>query len=389
MRIFKKLWQSQTLSTGLAIFSMLFGAGNLMFPLKLGIIAGTANWCALTGFLITGVLLPVAGLISVLLFDGNYHAFFGRAGKIPGALLTFFCILILGPLIAMPRIVTLSYVMMSQTLPAGVSLTVFTIFFLGITYALTYRQNKIVDILGTVISPILVLCLGIIILKGLLFPAHGATVYSDQLTPLFGHALLYGYNTLDLLGSIFFSAIIVRLLCSSEKSASCHTLALLGLRAGFIGSGLLALVYIGLSYVGVFNGAGLELIGEGHVFSAVAFRVLGFEGAFITSAAVLMACLSTIIALAAVVAEYVQNILADGSISFEWALAFVLGLTALTSHYGLDAILQFSSSIIINGYPLIITLTLCNLAYKLWGVQTVKLPLAVVAIISLAKLLFY
>src|SRR5580692_3107817 len=99
------------LSISLAIFCMLFGAGNLIYPLSVGRLAGSLAVFGIIGFFITAILLPLAGLVSMILFDGNYKAFFYRLGKAPGAFLIFVSMLIIGPIIVIPRCITLSHTM--------------------------------------------------------------------------------------------------------------------------------------------------------------------------------------------------------------------------------------------------------------------------------------
>src|ERR1700722_243111 len=108
----------QILSTGLAIFSMLFGAGNLMYPLQVGMTSGTYTFFGMLGFLITAICLPLAGLIGMLLFDGGFRRFYYRLRTIPGGILLLISILILGPMTAIPRITTLSPTMTAPFLPS-------------------------------------------------------------------------------------------------------------------------------------------------------------------------------------------------------------------------------------------------------------------------------
>jgi LIVCS family branched-chain amino acid:cation transporter len=152
------------ITVALAIFSMFFGAGNLVYPLKVGIHSGSHLFFGMLGFLITAVCLPLLGLIAMILFDGNYEVFFGRVGSRLGNIIIFLCMLVIGPLIAIPRIVTLSHTMTASFLPIATlhevhfqSSFIFAVLFLGFTFLLTYRENRIVDLLGHVISPLLVI----------------------------------------------------------------------------------------------------------------------------------------------------------------------------------------------------------------------------------------
>ena len=114
------------LSTGLAMFSMFFGAGNVVFPLDLGRVAGNMNLYAILGLLLTAVLVPFTGLFTMFLFSGDYDSFFKRIGKIPGFLVISFLMALIGPFMAIPRCITLSFSTMSMYFP-GMSLFYFSL----------------------------------------------------------------------------------------------------------------------------------------------------------------------------------------------------------------------------------------------------------------------
>ncbi len=384
----KRFFQSQTLTTGLAIFSMFFGAGNLIFPLRVGLLSGDLNLWGIGGFIITGVVLPLLGLIAIILFNGDYRTFFNRIGTIPGSLLLLFCMLIIGPFVGMPRIVTLSHIMVAPFL-GNISLIIFSVIFLLLTFLGTYKENKIINLLGNYISPALLVSLIIIIIKGLVY-REPSTIATETGPHLFVDSLIIGYQTLDLLGAIFFSSIVLTLLKKSmpnQNENSLHKLALLGLKSGAIGVSLLAIIYVGMSYLGVYHGQGLGHLNEGELFSAVSFRILGEYGAIIIAIAVLMACYSTILALAVVVAEFLQKSIFLNKISYVQALITALVLTGIISNFGLATILKYSSPIIAIGYPVLIVLTFLNIAYKTFGFKAVKTPVAIAFVLSIAHYL--
>jgi branched-chain amino acid:cation transporter, LIVCS family len=386
----KRSFQSQTIATGLAIFSMFFGAGNLIYPLSVGLISGVNNLCAISGFMLTGVLLPLLALIAIILFNGDYYTFFNRLGKIPGAFFILFCMLIIGPLVAIPRIVTLSHIMVAPFI-GNISLPLFTFLFLALTFLGTYRESRIISLLGNIISPLLLVSLIIIIAKGLFFRGEITHSISDSCLKLFWESIKIGYKTLDMIGAIFFSSIVITILKENLKDhskKSLHKLARMGLKAGILGTSLLAIVYLGMSYLGAFHGTGLEHLNEGELFSALSFRVLGDRGAIIIALAVLLACYSTIVALTAVVSDYVQTTIFKGKISYIYALIIVLSVAAIISNFGLGKILTFSGPYIDMGYPALIMLVFCNVAYKLFGFKPVKLPVLITLLIS-CVLFFY
>jgi len=392
-----RISRSLIIATGLAIFSMFFGAGNLMFPIKTGIMSGNYNFYGIAGFLITAVLLPLAGLIAIILFNGDYKAFFGRLGNIPGKATMAACMLIMGPVIALPRIVTVAHVMMAPFLPleilrgsGALSLFLFSSIFLFISFLGSFRESKIVDVLGYVISPLLVLSLGTVIFKGLL-TAGEALPATDTPLGLFKTNLIRGYGTLDLIGAIFFGFIVINVLCQKlgPNTPSCpRKLAKIGLKAGLIGVGLLALVYIGQSFLGAHFGAGLEGLNDGQAFREIIFRIVGRFGAALVGSASMLACFSTSIALGAVVAEYLQKDISKNKIGYVGSLALVLLATMPLSIWGLDKILALTGGpIVFIGYPALIMLTFCNIGYKLFNFKPVKIPVLITFII--AAIIYY
>lgn len=382
----KNILAGKTISTGLAIFSMFFGAGNLMYPIAVGLVSGDATLWGMAGFIVTTVILPTLGLVSMILFDGDYEVFFGRLGKVPGFLVTLLCMLVIGPMIAMPRIVTLSHIMIAPFIPAIPSI-VFSIIFLGLTFLTTYKESKIMDLLGNIISPILLTSLSIIIAKGF-FGGNEFTITGQDPFKMFWTNLEYGYNTLDVLGGIFFASIVLSILhrtiaFQGTKEERARKYASLSLQAGAIGTSLLAIIYVGLGYLGAYFGHGLEDLNEGALFSTISHRVIGTNGAFIIATAVLMACFSTIIALAAVFAEYLQKTLFRNRITYVQALIIALIATMIPAYHDLGTILLYSKKLTVLFYPAIIVLILINLAYKLFGFKPVKIPVAITLLISI------
>ena len=382
---------SYIITVGLAIFSMLFGAGNLVFPLMVGLESGRHTGFGMAGFILTAICLPLMGLIAMIFFDGNYEAFFERLGKKVGGFIIFICMLIIGPVLAIPRIVTLSHTMIAPFIPIGFlqsinpqSSFIFALLFLGITFLATYRENRIVVLLGNVISPLLLISLMVIIIKGMWMAQQPV---ATSITPFdaFSSNFIRGYETLDLLGGIFFSSIVIHILKNTvggKVGYNRNKLAMIGFKAGTLGVSLLAIIYIGMSMLSMYHGHGMHTTGQ--LFRELAIHVLGTHGALIIGTAVLMACLSTSIALSAVVGEYFQFTIFNKKIGYVLALTIVLLLCIPLSTFGLDYVLELTAGpITYIGYPVLIALTFCNLGYKLFNFDWVKLPVAATFIIAL------
>ncbi len=390
----KKLFKSTTITVGLAIFSMFFGAGNLILPIQTGLVSGDKFYYGITGYMITAVILPLIGLIAMILFNGDYKAFFGRLGKIPGFLTILFCMCVIGPCIAMSRIITLSYEMLYpfiglftyNNIQFSIPLTTFTILFCLITFLATYKENSIISFLGKWISPLLLGSLGIIIIKGIVHPQELLPI-PESASTVFYEQMKFGYASLDLLGALFFASAVLTILkksVSDEKDYNLRTLAVTGMKAGIIGCLLLAIIYYGLALLGAYYGPLFsKTSNSAALFSQVSFVVMGERGALIIALAVAMACYSTIIALALVLAEYIHKELTLGFMKYSTALILVLVSTGYLSCYGLNTIMKASLPIINICYPVLIVITFANIAYKLFNFKPIKTPALIALIISI------
>ncbi len=382
--------QSGIWTIALAIFSMLFGAGNIIYPIKCGVVTGSQNIIGVTGFILTGVFLPICGLIAMILFDGSYKRFFNRIGKTPGALAILYCMLIIGPLIAMPRCITVPFEMLKPFMQ-GMTLPLFSIIFSMITFLMTYKESKILSLLGNIVSPILLGSLAIIAGKGL-WQADHLTEQTMPTTTIFLEQLTHGFQTLDLLGGLFFAYIVLRILKSNRSSEQIKTkdLAMTSLQSGFIAGILLMIVYVAFSYLGAYYADLVTIDMNGaEMFQIISLHILNKHSIFVIMMAVLMACLSTITALAAVFSEYMHHELFNKKLSYITCLTITMIITTVISNFGLSNILHYSMPIILIGYPIITAITLCNLAHALFGFKYIKVPVALTALVTTSMMLYF
>ena len=376
--------RSGTISTGLAVFSMFFGAGNIVFPLAIGQYAQSNNIYAILGLLVTAVLVPFLGLTTMTLFRGNYMEFFGRMGKIPGFLMALLLLALIGPLGAIPRCVTLSYSTFLLMFP-GLSLFFYSLFACLLVFLLAYSQQKLLDILGYILTPVLVGSLFFIILKGLFgAPIPEVNIYEPM--HVFVTGFLEGYKTMDLLGALFFSSVV--LICLEEEVQAHDTenkrkMMRMTLKAGCIGTGLLALVYIGFSILAAAYAHELSETSKDLLLGKIAFHVLGPYGGIVACVAVVLACLTTAIALAAVFAQFLHNTIFYGKVHYHLCLAATMIVTFLISMLGFSGIDDWLSPVLGIVYPSLIMLTIVNLAHQLWGFRYVKLPVYATLAVSI------
>lgn len=386
----KRVVQSDVFVAGLAMFSMFFGAGNIVFPLLLGCVSGDRTIFSLFGFLITAVGLPILGVFGNVLFDGDYKAFFYRMGSIPGLFFILSILAIIGPFGAIPRCITLSHAALRMYFPA-VSLFAFSLGAVGVIFYFARKKSRLLDVLGYLLTPLKLSLFGLIIIKGL-FYSGTASVVSTSVYSLFTFGLHEGYNTLDLLGGIFFSGIVLNALKKPKNSPehkSSKKIALIALQGGLIGAVLLGVIYAGLSFVAAMQGVLLVGVPQDELLTVIAYNVLGSTLGIISSFAVSIACLATAIALSSVFAEYLYVECFKKTIAYEQALLITLLITFTFANLGFSGIMRLLVPVLNVGYPAIIVLTIMNIAYKLYDVKMVKTPVFITLIASLILYLRY
>lgn len=377
--------QSTTLATGLAMFSMFFGAGNVVFPLALGQFAQDQVSYAILGFLITAVGVPFIGLIAMTLFDGDAKNFFNRIGKTPGFILACVIMALIGPFGAIPRCVALSYAAINIYVPS-ISIVTFSLISCALIFVFTYKQSKLIDLLGYVLTPFLLGALALIIVLGLVYSVD-TPVSSLPSFDAFVHGLSQGYQTMDLLGAFFFSSVVLVCLKKGVDATEHGNYQLLikqTLKASCIGAALLGIIYIGFGLVASIHGASLAGSPSDQLIGNLSQQLLGPYAGVVACVAVALACLTTAIALASVFAEFIHHEVSSNRIGYIPALIGTLLVTFFISTLNFSGIVKILAPILQVCYPALIVLSLANIAYKLWGFNWVKTPVAITFILTLA-----
>lgn len=364
---------SNLIAVGLAIFAMLFGSGNVVFPLALGRDAGDSIALAMAGFVLTGVIVPLIGLVAAALFEGDYRKFLGMAGRWPGALMTFLCMMLIGPLGTTPRCITLAHGALRWHLPS-VNLVVFSIVAAVLIYLTTVRRSYVVELMGRVFGPIKLTLLLTMIVVGVF--AAGALAPA-QVAPgaLFMRGFADGYQTMDLMATIFFSGLIIAAIKQrlGSRVADGRSLARYGLQAGLIGGTLLGVVYIGFGLTAAKHGAALAFTDKTQLLSALANIILGAHATILANLTTTIACLTTAIALTTVFANYLATELLGGKIKYHHALVMTVAVNLAMTNLGFNGIAHIVEPVVFVCYPALIVLSLANIAYVLWGFRYVQL----------------
>ncbi len=393
----KRSLGSPTVIAALALFAMLFGAGNLVFPIKLGMRTGATLPMGLAGFLTSAVGLPLLGLLGILLFDGNYEKFFSRLGPRAGHLIIALCMLILGPLVGIPRLITFAHtaVVYSGIVPGSVftkiipeTSLVFSLLFIVLVFLAAYREKKLLTFLGVFMGSTLLIAILTTIIKGLLWAP--TTPLSTLREPIaaFKKSFILGFGTLDMMAAIFFCSLMLTILTRTmrhELSLNVRQLVWTGFKSGLIALLLLSVIYVGMGYIGAYYAQGMHL-DIYTLFAFISYNLFGTYGTAIMGGIVLMACFSPAVALSAVVAEYVQHRIFKNAVSYAFCLALVLLASVPAATSGFNTVLHLTKgSLTYIGYPVLIAITVCNIAYKLVGFKPIKIPVLLTLIAATAS----
>lgn len=371
----RSLTFGQYLSVASMLFGLFFGAGNMIFPVSMGQMAGNQVWGAISGFLITGVGLPLFGVIALGVSQCEGLAPFSRKiGPRYGTLFTCLLYLTIGPFFAIPRCATVPFSISIEPLvrePERVSLILglFSLAFFLIVLWFSLRPSKILVWVGKILNPVFLLLLSILILTSMISPLGqiGAiTPAPAYASGSFMNGFLEGYNTMDALASLAFGIIVVSVIrdLGVEKPGD---IAMCTVKSGLLSSVLMATIYILVTLIGTQSRGVFDTAPNGGIALAqISRHYYGGFGLAILGATVTLACLKTSVGLITSCGETFASMF-PGFLSYrKWAILFCI-VSFLIANLGLDTIIQFSLPVLMFLYPLAITLIFLGVTGHLFG----------------------
>ncbi|MFW6140128.1 MAG: branched-chain amino acid transport system II carrier protein [Acidobacteriota bacterium] len=343
---------------GFALFAMFFGAGNLIFPPYMGFLSGSLWSVALIGFLITGIGMPLMGIIASARAGGTVEHLAGRVGPKFARILSIVIILAIGPLLAIPRTAAVTYEMgILPNLP-WISRAVGSLIFFSITFFFALNQSKVVDKIGKYLTPFLLVTLVIIIFKGIFFPM--AAPIEGSLSAPFSSAFREGYQTMDAMASIVFAEIIIAALIFKGYKKVKDQVKMASF-AGLIAALGLGFVYGGLMYLGATSGSLFAAnIERTELLINIAYQILGNTGKVALGLAVSLACLTTSIGLTATVGDYFSSI-TKGKLKYKAICVATVLFSGVFATVGVNKIVQIAVPFLVMVYPVAIILILLTI----------------------------
>lgn len=353
-----KLEVSNVFVVGFALFAMFFGAGNLIIPSFIGLQAGTGWYQALGGFGLSGIGLPLLGIMAMAKNEGSLEKFAGKVNHKFSVVFGTLVILCIGPLLAIPRTGAATYEVGVQPIFPGISPLVSSLIYFSLTLYFSINKSKVIDTIGKILTPILLLVLGIIFFKGIFYPL-GEAVGTGIDNP-FKMSFFEGYQTMDALASIIFAGIIIENIKSRGYKKPKEQVKLTVISGGIAALGLL-LVYGGLMYLGAtVSGQVPNNIDRAELLISITSSLLGSWGKIPLGIAVSLACLTTSIGLTAATGNFF-NYITNERLSYKAVVIVTTVLSLVISNFGVDNIMRFSAPVLVALYPVVIVLITMNL----------------------------
>ena len=348
------------LLTGFALFAMLFGAGNLIFPPMLGYETSSSWILTMSAFIITGVGFPFLGILSVSIAGNGIKDFANRVSPIFSTIFAILSILAIGPMLAIPRTGATAYeiTFLYNGMESPIYKYIYLICYFGIVILFSLRANKVIERVGKILTPILLILLFLIIIKGVFFT--NLSIKPDIYPHAFKRGFLEGYQTMDTIASIAYAGIILKAI-KSDRSLTHKQEFLFLIKSGLVAIISLALIYGGFALVGAKMHSVLATDDKIELLVKTTSYLLGNYGILVLAICVAGACLTTAIGLVATVGEFFSSIT---SFKYENIVIFTVIISFLLSILGVESIINISAPILVFIYPVMISLILLNLFGK-------------------------
>lgn len=362
----RSLSTKQTFVVASLLFGLFFGAGNLIFPLHLGQLAGSHWPLAALGFLITGVVLPLLSVLAIAITNSNGVYDVGRPLGVTFAVA--FMVLIhatIGPLFGTPRTATVSFTVgIAPFVPKAdqqLALLVFSGLFFLVAFLVSYKENKIAKNVGKLLNPLFLVLLFLVFVVAFLNPFGSPSHMAPTAAYVHGPVLngfLQGYNTMDALAGLAFGVTVVtaiRHMGVNNKREVSWTTA----KAGVLAQSLVALVYLLLIVIGAMTLNRFKLSANGGVaFTQLVNAYAGRLGQAVLATMITVTCLTTATGLVAAFGQDFHKHFPVLSYR-QW-----MGLSCLasfaTANLGLNQIIAWSTPMLMFLYPLSMVLILLS-----------------------------
>ena len=382
------------LLTGLLLFGIFFGAGNLIFPPALGVSSGENFLPAILGFVVSGVGIAIITLIVGTLNPKGYGAEMDE--KFSPLFSTAYLVLLyasIGPLFAIPRTAATSFDIGVAPLVKNSSLPwllIFTVIYFICAYLLAVNPTKILNSVGKILTPIFAILIVILVICGIAKYSQtnptDATYLSSSLA--FGTGFLEGYNTLDALASVAFCIIAMNSLKQLGFKNKKEFLSSVWIAGAVTAIGF-SILYIGLGLLGNRFSVPTEVlqnakINKGaYVLSEAAAGIFGNFGQIFLGIMVILTCFTTTVGLIVATSEFFAEKFPKFSYKAYATIFSIIGFGI--ANFGLQDVIKFSVPMLLFLYPITITMVIIVILNKYLALSKLgmQLTIGVVTLLSI------
>lgn len=375
---------NQTLIIGFALFSMFFGAGNLILPPFLGFKAGTDWFLVTIGFAITAVVIPILGIFAHARLQGTMYDF-GK--KVSPTFSLLYCLIVYAISISLPapRTASVTHEMAIAPFLNVSSLVTSTIYF-TLVFLFVINRTKILNLIGKILTPLIIIILFLIIGIGI-FSSHTEINSSLFKTPIVD-GLLEGYQTFDAIGAVVIGGVLIislNLKGVTDFKEKKKFITKSGIIAGL---GLIS-IYGGLIAVGaLYNSQFDKEITRTQLLSGLSLNTLGSIGTVFLSVLVALACFTTAVGIITGTADYFKGLFNQSQKAYivTAIIACVLGI--IVGQFDVHYIIKIAIPALLFIYPITIVLILLNVLPEKYASSTIfKAVVAVTMLFSLPDFL--
>lgn len=370
----KNLSKKDLLLVSLMLFSLFFGAGNLIFPPFLGQSAGGSTIVAMLGFFVTAVGFPVLGVV-VIAKAGGLYALAKRVNKIFAGIFTVLIYLSIGPGLGIPRAGSLPFEMaVAPYLPSSISkvfaLFMFTLVFFTVAYWLSLSPSKLVDRMGKVLTPTLLVLVALIFIAAIFKPLGGyGEATGEYMTSPLIKGFLEGYLTMDTIAALNFG-IVISLAIKSRGIDDEKVVISTSVKAGLIAGFLLILIYSMLAHLGATSGARFGATENGaQTLTNVMTYIFGKPGAVLLAVVFTLACLTTCVGLITSCSQYFTTL--TNKVKYKTWVTILSLSSMILANMGLTKILSISVPVLNAIYPVAIMLIVLGTIHNFFRGSTI------------------
>ena len=348
---------------GFSIFAMFFGSGNLVFPMQIGSQCLNLWQVGFLGLLISGIIIPFAGVFAIKRYHGSYDQFFKELGFGANIIIPLILLSLLGSFGVVPRCITVAFGGFHVFDPS-IPLWVFSLIFSLICFLVGLKDTRMLNVIGKFMTPVKLATLSLIVAVGVIISPALPITTNYTYCSAFELGLVQGYQTMDLIAGFFFASLIFKHIEQQCVEGVSHKVIFwISAKASLIGASVIAIAYCGLVYLGASYVDVIANVSPTEMLPTITKHLLGKYSTIVIALAMGFSCLATATALNNLYADFLRNTLKLRSEFFSWILGGTTIISFALSLLDFKGISALLTPVLVVIYPGLIGYTIASLIY--------------------------